>query len=116
MPQKSDKANRNLGGTVMIKIPSRIERVLSQKRNIVRRKFRMAALKTLFSILLSVFVVLNLPAIIINVLSSSTSVPIEVASAAVILAVLNTVVNPILYTRRFTELRVELKRLFRVRQ
>ena len=112
---KSDQANRNLGGTVMIKIPSRIERVLSQKRNIVRRKFRMAALKTL-SILLSVFVVLNLPAIIINVLSSSTSVPIEAGSTAVILAVLNTVANPILYTRRFTELRVELKRLFRVRQ
>ena len=78
------------------------------------QKFRIDALKTL-TILLTVFSALTLPLLVTLVLKLYNALTADVLAITFSLALLNTVTNPILYTWRFAELRLELKRLFQVK-
>ena len=89
---------------------------LSQNGYTGSQKSRIAALKTL-TVLLIVFSILTLPILIASVIwiFNSISASAEVVGKMILLALLNTVTNPILYTWRFEELRKELKCMFKIK-
>ena len=86
------------------------------QNNTTRIKASLAPIITL-GILLVTFATLSLPYLVSCLLISfHIAVNPALHSAFIFLTLLNTVVNPILYTWRFAELRQELRKMFRIKQ